>query len=431
MKEKDNETLEDSCERIIRNAPRTTNSDLKMLYLYNELGKVLSKNMEFFYQADIERKKEIMDNYQIIENNEVICRSAVNLFEEQGKKLGINVCAIEMGVDEEAKVNHWALVYTSDDGKRYIINPIPDFYRVQLGFSPKHFCVSEEYVGYEGPSFSSMSQEYIRSLNEQLGNLPGGMYTEELLDKLGGEIINKLGTHIIRSSDGYQDRYLTLLELIKNDKLSVNEKLEKWEKVDSNYTKNREIIKKAIETQNIDKKVRKAIYRLAYQDLIGTELNLNQKREGAKIIGTIDPTSLKEHQKEMMLYKFKYMMFALPQITKNLTGYIENKNFMDEAKKHIFRGNEEKNSIYRHTITREENGKSEYYMIVSIKPEEASDARLYCFYNPKTKEVKMGIEPIEFMQKHRFYPLKNSSLNQLIQEYNKINISENSTTIKK
>lgn len=59
MKEKDNETLEDSCERIIRNAPRTTNSDLKMLYLYNELGKVLSKNMEFFYQADIERKKRL------------------------------------------------------------------------------------------------------------------------------------------------------------------------------------------------------------------------------------------------------------------------------------------------------------------------------------------------------------------------------------
>lgn len=427
MKEIDNETLEEACKRIIQNAPLTTNSDLKMLYLYNELGKKLSKNVEFFYQDDIDRKKEMLDNYQTIEDNEVMCKSAVYLFQEQGKKLGLNLSVIEIGTDDEARVSHWALVYTSDNGKRYIINPIADFYRIQLGFSPKHFCTSEEYIEYQGVAFDSMSKEYIRSLNEQLGYLSGGMYTEELLEKLGGEIVNKLGTHIIRASDGYQDRYLKLLELIKNDKLSIDEKLKEWEKIDPNYLKNKEIIKKSLETKNINKKVKKVINGLALRELIGTGLNLEQEREGAKMIGTMDPITLKENVKDVMLYKFKYMMFSLPQITKRLTGYIENKNFIDEVKKYIFRGNDERSSIYRHTITKEVNDKTEYFMIISVKPDPEKDARLYCFYNPKTKEVDMGIEPIEFMQKHQYHPLKNSSLNKMIQEYNKK--SGNSTAI--
>ena len=51
--------------------------------------------------------------------------------------------------------------------------------------------------------------------------------------------------------------------------------------------------------------------------------------------------------------------------------------------------------------------------------------RIYCFYDHKNKKYEMPMEPIEFMKNHNMKPLKDSSLNEEIQEFcnNKNDIS--------
>ena len=102
--------LQEKCKQILEAAP-TSSNDLKMRYLYIRLGSILAKNVEFFYEADDDRRKEIYDNYQDInENMEVICRNAVHLYANMARKLGLDCEPLEMGQDEEVRVKHWGLV---------------------------------------------------------------------------------------------------------------------------------------------------------------------------------------------------------------------------------------------------------------------------------------------------------------------------------
>lgn len=67
-----------------------------------------------------------------------------------------------------------------------------------------------------------------------------------------------------------------------------------------------------------------------------------KQREGAQFVGDIDVSELKNMKKQIMIYKFNYMINCLPKYTTALTGYIENKNFIEELSKYIFQTPEEK-----------------------------------------------------------------------------------------
>ena len=405
--------LYQECDEIIGKIPKGLSNDQKMRYLYLEVGKLLSKNPEFFYEKDPIKQSEIYNNYKIIKDREVVCKSAVYLYCNLGAKLGLKCRPLEMDDIEGIKFNHWALVYENED-KKYLINPIPDFYRVQLGFTTKSFCQYEEYYSCSSETFDSMSDEYLRQIDESIGYLNSGCYTDELFEKLSTEMQSKLGMHIIRTSDYYQTYYLKLLELIKDKEMPISEKLKVISNIDPELEKHRDVVKSTLEKEMINNDMKKIIHNLSYRHLINTPVDLYKPVYGADFVGSMDVTNLKEMKKYIMLYKFNYMINCIPKYTNDLTGYIENKNFIEELSKFFFHSSEEKECIHRHTVVRDGiNGKKEYYLMFSVKDPDENDS-FYCFYDHKNKSFEMAIEPLEFMLKHKMSPLKNSTLNEKI-----------------
>lgn len=422
MQEQNNILLEKECQRIIENVPNNLTNDQKMRYLCHELALILSKSTEFFYEKENqERRREIYDNYKTIENFSVVCRNAVYKHVEQAEKLGLHCNMIEIKGDDNQEFAHWDIEYYGDNNKRYLINPIPDFYRIQMGFSTKSFCSMSEYVNYDGPSFDAMSKEYIRNMDKSLGYLEGDMYTEEFLKKLQTDIQLKTGTHIVRTTDVYQEYCLKLLELIKNRELTVDEKLEEMRKIDPKLDEHKGAIKDSFEKEIITKGARKVMHNLSIKSLLNEEGDLNLSRDGAQYVGNLDVTKISKLKEEVLIYKFNYLLECMPQITSRITGFIENKNFMDEIKKYIFKKGGERDSVHRHTVSRIENGKKEYYMMFSLKVSEDDNSKIYAFYNQKTKECIRNIEPLEFMIENNLTPLKDSSLNDEINHSKNLN----------
>lgn len=412
MEKTDNITLEEKCQSIIKNVPLDLNDDQKMRYVYHELGLIFAKDVDFFYDKENEdRRKQIFNNYQTIENNQVICRNATYKYVEVARSLGLNCKMIEIKEDNNNWITHWAIEYIGENNKRYIINPIPDFYRIQMGFSTKSFCSTSEYTNYDGEAFDTMPEDYLREIDEKLGYLSGGMYTEEFLKKLREDINARIGPHVIKTTNIYQNYYYKLLELMKKDSISLDERLEEIKKIDPNFEKNKEIIKNCIYSKKISKDMRKILQNLSIKELVGSDSNLELKRNGANYIGVFDITKKEVIKTELLLYKFNYMMECFPQLTSSLTGFIEKKNFFDELKKYIFQKGE-RDMVHRHTIFRTEDGKKEYYMMFSLKINSSTKNKVYCFFNPYTKKCIRNIEPLEFMLEHNLTPRKDSSLNE-------------------
>ena len=410
--------LYNECRNLIDNIPTGLTNDAKIRCLYIEMGKKLSKNPNFFYESNPLEQKKIYDNYQNIENREVICRSVVYLYSKLANDIGLKCRPIKMD-----DTDHWALVYENGD-KKYLINPMQDFYRVQLGFSTKNFCHAKEYHGYSKEVFDSMSDDYLRKLDESIGYLNSGCYTEEIFEKLSTEMRNKLGNHIVRTSDYYQDYYLKLLDLFRKDDMTVDDKMLEISKIDSDLEKHKDIVRETLEKSIMSNQMKKTIHNLAYKKLIDKNFNIHKEREGADFVGEIDVSKLKNMKRQIMIYKFNYMINCLPKYTTSLTGYIENKNFIEELSKYIFQTQEEKSCIHRHTVVKENKEKNnDYYLMFSIKTDD-DYKHTYCFYDHKNKTFKMPIEPIEFMKNHNIKPLKDSSLNDEI----KIFCNENGNT---
>lgn len=118
------------------------------------------------------------------------------------------------------------------------------------------------------------------------------------------------------------------------------------------------------------------------------------------------------------------MFRAIPSLTTSLTGFIENKNFMDQLEKYIFTSGEERSRINRHTVYKENNGNKEYFMMYSLKLDNKDNSSLYCFYDQNEKKVELGIEPVKYMLDHDLKSLKESSLNLEL-----LDIMENSTLV--
>lgn len=435
MGKEDSINLEEKSKFIVEDIRNnlSLSEDEKMLSIVLEMGKILSKSVDFFYDSDSDKQRMMYENYEIIENMQVICKSVVFLYKKMGDELGLKCTPIEMDKDDAVKFNHWSLVYENSRGSRYLINPIPDFYRIQLGFSLKAFCQYETYYGYDGMPFNVMEDSYIKEMCEKIGYLKGNMYTDELFEKLSTELNCKIGTHIVRTSDIYQDYYLKLLNFIDDETKTEKEKLKELEEIDDNFDNHKDILIKSIRENKIDYSVIKIIHETAFKKLLNSEVNLDTEREGANYAGQFDITKMKQLQDEILIYKYKYMMKTIPFFTEPLTGYIENKNFMDNLIKYIFRNASDRERIYRHTVYKEEGNKKEYYMMYSVSLGDGSS--LYSFYNQKTKECKIGIEPVQYMLENKLKPLDNSSLkkeilgmmdsSKFISSINDMKISEN------
>lgn len=402
-----NKSTEEISEEIINGISNSYSNDEKLRYLYIELCKCFSKSTQFFYDRDPIKQEEIFNNYTNIEDNEVVCRSIVHFMCTIAEKIGLTCHPIEMSSSDHLKYSHWAVEYINQ-GRRYLINPIPDFYRVQMGFSTQHFCNTTDYFGYDGKPFDTMDTAYIRTLDEKIGYLSSGMYTDELLEKISIDLRSRIGTHIVHTTDIYQDYYLKLLELNKSD-LNIDQKLEEISRIDPEFEEHRDIIIQNLQNRTIDKNLKRIIHTLSFNSLIQSDPDLFHSREGAKYNGFFNIRNARAVKDELLEYKFNYMMNCLVNFSTPLTGYIENKDFIDELAKVVFSASSEKGCFHRHTVYSTTGSRNQYYMMFSLTL--VNQQKKYCFYNPYTKEFDLSVEPIDYMIHHHIKPVKDSSLN--------------------
>lgn len=152
--------IDNIIEKIINGIHPNWSTIYKIRYVYIELGKVLSKNTDFFFSVD--RKltednmsfKEIKEAYEKEDNlsTSVICKSSSVILKMIYDRLGIssklvkslnNVIEYDDGIDS-LDINHWFLA-VSDGKNEYFCTLSSDLPFIQMGMETRHFGVNIPY----------------------------------------------------------------------------------------------------------------------------------------------------------------------------------------------------------------------------------------------------------------------------------------------
>ncbi len=220
----------DELNRIIDtiNSKSDWGNNEKIRFAYVELGKLVHKDIFFFYTIQynlLNGKEELqydIDTIDRIINSEdnfdykVICKNSADMLKYIFDHVGIESeikrttkVSIYKDGDKEVQINHYFIVATGDDDKKYFMTLNPDLPNIQIGKRTSHFANNIPYIqketienengekvevsfqAYEGEKIdnSTMSPEEIRELDEKIGyqfiNYNGEyVYTDELFDIL-------------------------------------------------------------------------------------------------------------------------------------------------------------------------------------------------------------------------------------------------------
>jgi len=216
--------------RIIEfiNSKSDWDKNVKMRYAYVELGKLLHKDVFFFYtiqhnllngkeelQYDIDTIDKMINSFNHFDYK-VICRNSAEMlkyiFDHTGIESEIKKTTkaeIYKDKDKEVQINHYFLVATGNDDKKYFMTLNPDLHNIQISKQTSHFGnsipymqteiienennekIKSTYQAYEGEEIyaSVLSSEEIRKLDEKIGyqfiNYNGRLvYTDELFQVL-------------------------------------------------------------------------------------------------------------------------------------------------------------------------------------------------------------------------------------------------------
>ena len=220
----------DELTRIIDfiNAKVEWNKLEKIRYAYVELGKLVSKDVFFFYtiqnnlangkeklQYDIDTIREIVNSTDRF-NYKVVCKSSAEMLKYIFDHTGIDSeikktvkTEIYESEGQEVAINHYFLVATGDDDKKYFMTLNPDIHNIKINKRTSHFgnyipyIQRETLVDENGKKYTSSFQAYegeeikatclsydeIRQLDEKIGyqfiDFNGEqVYTDELFDIL-------------------------------------------------------------------------------------------------------------------------------------------------------------------------------------------------------------------------------------------------------
>ncbi len=164
-------------------------------YVYIELGKLLSKDTDFFFSMDrklgennlsFDELKSIYDS-EIGKNNYIICKSAASLLKLIYDKLGISSRLVKSlnnvsriyDKNRELEVNHWILA-VSDDNHTYFLTLASDLPYIKMGMETKHFgdhisftkkVGDSEIQVYEGPEIHEtvVPRDYLKQVDIDIG----------------------------------------------------------------------------------------------------------------------------------------------------------------------------------------------------------------------------------------------------------------------
>ena len=204
----------DATERIIKEVIDGIDSnytkDEKIRYVYIELGKRLSKDVDYFFSAlnklgdmnlSITEMKAIYNNEDL--SKKVICKPCTIALKKIFDKIGIESKVMKTTssntiIDKdnnEFKSHHYFLCCKGDNDKNYFLTLSADLGNIHMRNMTEHFATDIPYLDsdnkpvYVGKEIknSVMSLEYIKSIDEKIGYLK-----DQYFKKKNGKMVPEL-----------------------------------------------------------------------------------------------------------------------------------------------------------------------------------------------------------------------------------------------
>lgn len=259
----------------------------KMRFAYIELGKLVHKDVFFFYtiqnnllngkeefQYDIDTIDRLVNSTNAFDYK-VICKNSADMLKYIYDHVGIE-CELRKTIktdlyksgDKEVVINHYFLVATGDEDKKYIMTLNPDIYNIKINKKTSHFGTKIPYKVneiitkengekekvltqvYEGEEINGtpLSIDELKALDEKIGyqfiNYNGKLvYTDELLDAL--EKSYKYNTRLLNDGEYFNmvscdtPFYYDICNLLNGkktlDEILANDKVPTQEELDDSY----------------------------------------------------------------------------------------------------------------------------------------------------------------------------------------------------
>ena len=133
-----------SINEMIENMPEGLSQLEKTRYIYLELGKIFSYNLDFFYTEDDKTLQDIYDEEITVDRIEkgeyknkvrIVCKQAAEILCEVLNKIGIKAYCIGI---EKGEINHVDVIVEIEN-KNFCLDIINDMKNIQKGFSTKSF----------------------------------------------------------------------------------------------------------------------------------------------------------------------------------------------------------------------------------------------------------------------------------------------------
>lgn len=178
---------------IIENMPKSLTNIEKVRYIYLEIGKIFSYNIEYIHCVDNRFAKDIYDEKITIGSIErknyqnkilLVCKQASEILNEALNQIDIRSKCI--GFEEENQYHVDVLVNLNN--KKYLLNIISDVSNIQKGLKTKGFATAKK--TYDGINCDAIAQENLKIIDKKLGYCKNDMYADEAILLLKEEMKN-------------------------------------------------------------------------------------------------------------------------------------------------------------------------------------------------------------------------------------------------
>lgn len=220
-------------DNILKNLNKNLSEMEKARYLYIELGKVLTSNLDFVFRDDYYQYEKFLSGILLEKSNfqnkiSCTCSQASSLYAELLRKAGIQARTVGYNVEELSHVDTIAVI----DGKEYLFDIILDTMNIQKGFRTSEFCKRNfRYSDDSKKIYDTIDDEELYEIDKKLGYCKNGMYMNDVIKMLKDEMLDedkfKKFMEKYRGKDGKETKILKykldfIFNCIRNSKSEEN-----------------------------------------------------------------------------------------------------------------------------------------------------------------------------------------------------------------
>ncbi|MBQ2938256.1 MAG: hypothetical protein IJE05_05220 [Clostridia bacterium] len=205
---------------IMENMPKDLTDIEKVRYLYLEIGKVISYNVEYIYSIDTRYAKDIYDEKITIDSIEknnyqnkimLLCKQASEILNEALNEINIKSRCI--GFEEGSQYHVDVLVNIHN--KRYCLNLIKDVANIQKGLRTTGFATTRKL--YDGTNCDTIKQDDLKIIDKKLGYCRNNMYMDDAISMLKEEIkdVENIKKYIIQENPNLNNKKISKDTILK------------------------------------------------------------------------------------------------------------------------------------------------------------------------------------------------------------------------